>query len=63
MKRFSTSESVTEGHPNKLCDQISDAIFDEILLRDLDTHIACETAATGGIHTDNVVKNIKSDVN
>ena len=48
MKRFSTSESVTEGHHDKLCDQISDAIFDEILLRDLDTHIACETAATGG---------------
>ena len=36
MKRFYTAESVTEGHPNKLCDQISDAILDEILLRDSD---------------------------
>lgn len=43
MRRFFTSESVTEGHPDKLCDQISDAILDEILLRDPDAHVACET--------------------
>lgn len=49
MSRFFTSESVTEGHPDKLCDQISDAILDEILLRDPDAHVACETAITKGL--------------
>lgn len=46
-----TSESVTEGHPDKMCDQISDAILDEILAQDPKAHVACEvTAATGIIH-------------
>ena len=38
-----TSESVTEGHPDKICDQISDAILDEILTHDPDARVACET--------------------
>lgn len=45
-KSFFTSESVSEGHPDKLCDQISDAILDECLKRDKDSHVACETFAT-----------------
>ena len=46
-----TSESVTEGHPDKMCDQISDAILDEIIMQDPHAHVACEvTAATGLIH-------------
>ncbi len=46
MKRtLFTSESVTEGHPDKLCDQISDAILDEILTQDPAAHVACETVA------------------
>ena len=48
-KRVFTSESVTEGHPDKLCDQIADAVLDEILLRDPDAHVACETAITKGL--------------
>ncbi|MDR1364551.1 MAG: methionine adenosyltransferase [Oscillospiraceae bacterium] len=43
------SESVTEGHPDKLCDQISDAILDEILMKDPNAHVACEVAATTGL--------------
>lgn len=46
---FFTSESVTEGHPDKVCDQISDAILDEILSRDENAHVACETTATTGM--------------
>lgn len=50
VKRLFTSESVTEGHPDKICDQISDAILDEILAQDPDARVACETfAATGMI--------------
>ena len=50
-KHFFTSESVTEGHPDKLCDQISDAILDEILKNDPNAHVACEvTATTGMVH-------------
>ena len=50
-KHFFTSESVTEGHPDKICDQISDAILDEILKKDKEAHVACEvTATTGMIH-------------
>lgn len=50
IKRFFTSESVTEGHPDKMCDQISDAILDEIIAQDPDARVACETfAATGMI--------------
>lgn len=44
-----TSESVTEGHPDKICDQISDAILDEILKRDPVARVACETLTTTGI--------------
>ena len=47
MSMFSfTSESVTEGHPDKVCDAISDAIVDSLLSNDKDSHIACETLAT-----------------
>jgi len=50
-KRLFTSESVTEGHPDKICDQISDAILDEILKKDSNAHVACEvTATTGMVH-------------
>lgn len=50
-KRLFTSESVTEGHPDKVCDQISDAILDEILRQDSNAHVACEvTATTGMVH-------------
>ncbi|MBE6831540.1 MAG: methionine adenosyltransferase [Ruminococcaceae bacterium] len=46
-----TSESVTEGHPDKLCDQIADAVLDEIIAQDPEAHVACEvTATTGVIH-------------
>ena len=44
-----TSESVTEGHPDKVCDQISDAVLDAILLNDPDARVACETATTTGM--------------
>src|SRR4051794_5572603 len=44
-----TSESVTEGHPDKMCDQISDAILDSILAVDTDARVACETATTTGV--------------
>lgn len=48
MKRFFTSESVTEGHPDKICDQISDAILDEMLAQDPMSRVACETCCTTG---------------
>jgi S-adenosylmethionine synthetase len=48
-KTFFTSESVTEGHPDKLCDQISDAILDAILAQDPVARVACETATTTGL--------------
>src|SRR3954453_11262285 len=44
-----TSESVTEGHPDKMCDQISDAILDAILREDPDARVACEAATTTGL--------------
>lgn len=44
-----TSESVTEGHPDKLCDQIADAILDEIIAHDPEAHVACEVTATTGL--------------
>ncbi len=44
-----TSESVTEGHPDKICDQISDAILDEILAQDPNARVACETCASTGL--------------
>ena len=46
-----TSESVTEGHPDKMCDKISDAILDEMLRRDPNSRVACETFATTGVIT------------
>lgn len=46
--RLITSESVTEGHPDKVCDQISDAILDELLKKDSSSHVAVETCATTG---------------
>jgi len=49
MYKFFTSESVTEGHPDKICDQISDAILDAILADDPNAHVACETLATTGL--------------
>lgn len=49
MKSYFTSESVTEGHPDKLCDQISDAVLDEILRQDPMARVACETAASTGL--------------
>ncbi len=48
-KYFFTSESVTKGHPDKLCDQISDAVLDAILEQDPRAHVACEVAATTGM--------------
>jgi S-adenosylmethionine synthetase len=48
-KTFFTSESVTEGHPDKVCDQISDAVLDAVLARDPEAHVACETATTTGM--------------
>ena len=50
-KRLFTSESVTEGHPDKVCDQISDAVLDDILAHDPTAHVACETFTTTGIVT------------
>ena len=49
MRHFFTSESVTEGHPDKVCDQISDAVLDAILAQDPDAHVACECATTTGM--------------
>ena len=48
-RHFFTSESVTEGHPDKVCDQISDAILDAIITQDPQAHVACETVATTGM--------------
>ncbi len=48
-KMLFTSESVTEGHPDKMCDIISDTILDEILLRDPQARVACETTTTTGV--------------
>ena len=49
MRRFFTSESVTEGHPDKIADQISDAILDDILANDPNARVACETICTTGM--------------
>ncbi|MGG7059897.1 methionine adenosyltransferase [Clostridium nigeriense] len=49
MRRLFTSESVTEGHPDKICDQISDAVLDSILSKDPMARVACETAVTTGM--------------
>ena len=49
MRKLFTSESVTEGHPDKLCDQVSDAVLDALLKRDPMARVACETCATTGL--------------
>lgn len=49
MKKFFTSESVTEGHPDKICDQISDAVLDAIIEKDPAARVACECATTTGL--------------
>ncbi len=49
MRRLFTSESVTEGHPDKICDQVSDSVLDAILRCDPDAHVACETAVNTGL--------------
>ena len=49
MRRLFTSESVTEGHPDKMCDQISDGVLDAILEKDPDARVACETCTTTGM--------------
>ena len=50
MKKYLfTSESVTEGHPDKVCDQISDAVLDAIIAQDPNCRVACETALTTGM--------------
>ena len=49
IKKLFTSESVTEGHPDKMCDKISDAILDALLAEDPMARVACETFATTGI--------------
>src|SRR5579871_4830790 len=48
-RSFFTSESVTEGHPDKLCDQISDAVLDNLIAQDETARVACETATTTGL--------------
>ena len=48
MNYFFTSESVSEGHPDKVADQISDALLDEFLVRDPESHVAIETLVTTG---------------
>lgn len=49
LNRIFTSESVTEGHPDKICDQISDAILDDLLRQDPNSRVACETCVTTGL--------------
>lgn len=49
MRRLFTSESVTEGHPDKICDQVSDAVLDAIFSKDPNARVACETAVTTGM--------------
>ena len=48
-KKLFTSESVSEGHPDKIADQVSDAILDAILTKDPDARVACETIVTTGL--------------
>ncbi|MBR6915435.1 MAG: methionine adenosyltransferase [Clostridia bacterium] len=51
MKKLFTSESVTEGHPDKICDRISDSVLDALLSEDPDSRVACETFVTTGVVT------------
>ena len=53
-REFFTSESVTEGHPDKMADQISDSILDAILAKDKNARVACETLVTTGMATSSV---------
>lgn len=75
MRKLFTSESVTEGHPDKMCDQISDAVLDAILAKDPNAHVACETCTTTGlvlvmgevtttayVAVDEIVRNVVSDI-
>ena len=48
-RRLFTSESVTEGHPDKICDQISDGVLDALLAKDPHSRVACETCTTTGM--------------
>ncbi|MCK4306786.1 methionine adenosyltransferase [candidate division WOR-3 bacterium] len=75
MRRFVTSESVTEGHPDKICDQISDAVLDELLRQDTGSRVACETfvstglvivggevTTTGYVDLPNIVRNLLREI-
>lgn len=64
MKKLFTSESVTEGHPDKVCDYISDSILDEYLAQDQNSRVACETVASKGeiYITGEITSNAKVDV-
>ncbi|HJL75076.1 MAG TPA: S-adenosylmethionine synthetase N-terminal domain-containing protein, partial [Candidatus Marinimicrobia bacterium] len=70
-----TSESVTEGHPDKVCDAISDAILDNLLEQDSHSRVACETLATtglivvsgevttnGSLEVEHIVKDVLTDI-
>ena len=48
-KLLFTSESVTEGHPDKICDQIADAVLDALMAQDPNSRVACETSITTGL--------------
>src|SRR5699024_11084266 len=64
VRRLFTSESVTGGHPDKMCDQISDAILDDIIKRDPDARVACETVVNTGfvLVTGELTTNIYVDI-
>ena len=64
MKKFFTSESVTSGHPDKICDQVADAILDEYLRRDENSRVACEVMATTNfmLITGEITSKAKADV-
>lgn len=67
MRRFYTAESVTEGHPDKVCDQIADAILDECLRYDPSSRVACEVLATRGnvfvkMHIQGEILDLKSSM-
>ncbi len=62
-KEFITSESVTEGHPDKLCDKVADCILDEYLKREKSVHVACEVVATNDLVLIMGETNAKSDIN
>ena len=61
-KRFFTSESVTEGHPDKVCDQVSDAILDAMLEQDSMSRVACETACTTGMVMGEITTKAQVDI-